>query len=437
MHSLGQTLGQRQSLAPRLQQSSAILQMTATELTALVQGELDSDPFLEPAPDREPPFPSGPSNKGANAPDPVDSVVQEISLRTRLMAQLPHLPLSAARQAIAIFLIGMLDDKGYLRETDETLAQMLQVQCLDIAIVRQHLRNLDPSGLFCTGLIEFLRFQLGDPGPVDPVCFRLLDFLSDRGFSPTPDMATALSISTAQVETCLSVIRKLRAHPPADTENAPAPPIQPDILVTGSVAQGWKVDLNEDILPRVLLNSSYYNDLKDEMRTGEQLDFVTDRFGRARWLLRCIAQRSLTLRRVAGVCVQHQGVFLDGQSSELAPLTLRDIATELDLHPSTISRATSGKFLAVPGGTIPMKTLLTRAVGKARDGKGLSSRKIKSFIEEAVRMENKDIPHTDDMVCRLLAQKGIKIARRTVAKYRGQMNIPSTRSRRAETGTST
>jgi len=435
MASLRQEISQRQHLAPQLQQSTAILQMTALDLNDMVQSELNENPFLEGTAVTAPPEPL-PASKGPAAPsDAVDfigNLKQDIPLNARLLAQLSHLDLTVNDRKTAVFMIGMLDDAGYLRETDTALAQMLDICAQDVAVVRGKLQGLDPSGLFCTDLIEYLRFQLRDMGPLETTYSSLLDYLSENGFAPAPQLATALSISTAMVETHLSVIRTLKSHPLAGADHPALPPLQPDIIISGSVSQGWNIELNEALVPQVFLNSSYYAVIKDQIHTDQDRVFAAEMFKRAHWLLRCIAQRSHTLLRVADVIVHHQERFLDGNANEVNPLTLSDIATRLDLHPSTISRATSNKFLSAPSGTIPLKTLLTRAVGNAGKGPGFSSHHIKSLIQKTINSEDASTPFSDEKICGFLFTENIKVARRTVAKYRGQMNIPNTSSRRKQ-----
>lgn len=433
MASLRQEISQRQHLAPQLQQSTAVLQMTALDLNETVQKELDENPFLERGPEIAQPEPAPVSNGISAASDKFDLIAnlkQDIPLNDRLLAQLSHLGLTATNRQTAIFMIGMLDDAGFLRETDADLAQMLEVREQDVAAVRSKLQGLDPSGLFCRDLIAYLRFQLCDMAQLDPTFSRLLDYLSQNGFASGPQLATALSTSTAVIERHLSVIRTLKSHPLAGTAAPNLPPVQPDIIVSGSVLQGWSIELNEAILPQVFLNSSFYIATKGQMRTDQDRAFATEMFNRAQWLLRCIAQRSQTLLRVSDVIVHHQEKVLDGNSHGISPLTLRDIAIRLDLHQSTISRAVSNKFLSAPSGTIALKTLLTRAVGNTEKTQGVSSHHIKSLIQQAINTEDRGDPVSDEKICSFLFTKNIKVARRTVAKYRGQMNIPNTRSRR-------
>ncbi len=432
MNSLRQQLGQRQYLAPQLQQSSAILQMTALELSEMIKTELDSNPFLEHVREHSPLVESKSTENGAHYSESVDFVAnlaQDEVLTTRLQAQLPHLHISTKDQNIAMFLIGMLDDHGYLRESNPSLAQMLDVAESDVAAVRQQLQGLDPPALFCTDLVDYLRLQLHQKGLLNPAICGLLDFLSTNGPATAPDLAVALSISVSLAETYLSVLRTLKSHPLADVEQPALPPVQPDILVSGTVTQGWSVELNDEIIPRIFLNSSYYKEMQGQMRAGHDLDFAAGMFNSANWLLRCIAQRSQTLLRVAAVIVQHQRLFLDNKANNLSPLTLADIATELKLHPSTISRATSNKFISAPIGTIRMKTLLTRAVGNVDGEKGYSSQKIKQLILEAINQEDKKTPLSDENICELLSENSIRIARRTVAKYRQQMEVPNSKIR--------
>jgi len=436
MASLRQDLRQRQHLAPQLQQSAAILQMTALDLNEMVQNELDENPFLERSSKTDSPVSAPISNGPAATPDAIDLIAnlqQEIPLNDRLLAQLFQLDLTLNERKTAVFMIGMLDDAGYLRDPDRVLAQMLDISNQDVAVVRSKLQKLDPAGLFCTGLIEFLRFQLRDMGQLEADYSKLLDHLSENGFAPAAHLATALSISTTLVDKYLALIRTLKPHPLATAEHQALPPVQPDIIVSGSISEGWNIDLNEAITPQVFLNSSYYISIKSQLRSDQDRSFTTDMFQRAHWLLRCIAQRTQTLLRVAAVIVRHQERFLAGDVSGISPLTLRDIATSLELHPSTISRATSNKFLCGPNGTVPLKSLLTRSVGNVKKEQGFSSHQIKSLIQKAINNEDLGNPYSDESICYYLFTKDIKIARRTVAKYRSQMNILNARSRKKAT----
>ncbi|MBC6440780.1 MAG: RNA polymerase factor sigma-54 [Rhodospirillales bacterium] len=468
-------LRQTQSMVmtPQLQQAVKLLQLSNIELTSYVAEELERNPLLErdsaaettqpeaedrnrqaletesEASDRRddaenvnldaagsmPWSTGGPVGRGSNAGGGLNgvesTVARDFSLQ-EYMAQQIHMELDGTERLIALHLLGTLDQAGYLTaDREQTLAQLGYTQEAFEAVL-QKLQRLDPPGVFARDLRECLRIQLEDRNRLDPVSGAMLDNLD---LVAKRDFNTLRKIGNCSNQDILDVLNELKALDPKPGLRFDAGPIQaiaPDVIVRASQAGGWHVQLNTDSLPRILANECYFAEVQRNARTDEDKAFVTEQWTSANWLLKALDQRARTILRVAQEIVRQQDMFLVKGVEHLKPLVLRDIADALELHESTVSRVTSNKFMLTPRGIFELKYFFTASLGNTDGGPAHSAEAVRHRIKALVEAETAAKVMSDDGIVSALADEGISIARRTVAKYREAMRIPSSVQRRRE-----
>jgi RNA polymerase sigma-54 factor len=469
--SLRQT--QRLVMTPMLQQAIQLLQLSTVELQELLQKELQENPLLEEAPPEDVPTPeaereaprteaapeAATSEVGSEVPDlPFDisevmfgppeerSLVQQeeheetrfenfvgtpTSLADHLGEQLRLTVVEPDVRAAAEEIIGNLDDDGYLQATLEEVAAK---RGLPLAVVERALalvQGFDPVGVAARDLRECLLIQLRDPGralPGDPLAIEILEHHFDAlQRCRYPEIARALKVEQERVLRAVQEIAALEPKPgrrfaPLDTRY-----VVPDVLVK-KVEDDFAIILNEDGMPRLRINS-YYRSVIGREQGDEARRYVEDRLRSAVWLIKSIQQRQKTLYKVTNSIVQFQREFLDKGLPYLRPLSLRDVAEDIRMHESTVSRVTTSKFVETPQGVYPLKFFFHSGIAKTQ-GDEVSSVSVKKMIEDLVAKEDAAKPLSDQDITRILREQGLTIARRTVAKYREELGILPSHQRR-------
>jgi RNA polymerase sigma-54 factor len=225
-------------------------------------------------------------------------------------------------------------------------------------------------------------------------------------------------------------LRTCAPRPTAGFDYEPAVTVIPDVIVRRDRDQEWVVELNPDAMPQVLANHEYYAIVKANSRTPADIEFVTHQWHSANWLVKALDQRANSILKVASRVVQTQRQFLEEGVSGLRPLTLQDVATEVEVHESTVSRVSNGKYMATPRGVFELKYFFTAGVGTVNGSESQSVQVVRHRIRQLVEGESADNVLSDENLVELLTSDGMKVARRTVAKYRESMNIPSSAQRR-------
>jgi RNA polymerase sigma-54 factor len=351
-------------------------------------------------------------------------------LRTQINCDLDD----PADRMIGLHLIDALDEAGYFRGSLADVALTLGCAEARVEAALARLQRLDPPGIFARDLAECLRLQLADRGPVSPAMDALLanlDLLARRDFAT---LRKVCRISPPELAELVGEIKTLNPKPASAFDTSVAQAVIPDVFVRQRAGATWHVELNNDTLPRVLVNNRYYASVSRQARTKDEKEYLAERLQSANWLVRSLHQRAQTILKVATEIVRLQDAFLTHGVQHLRPLTLRDVAEGVGVHESTVSRVTNGKYMATPRGLFEMKYFFNGAVGTAGGADSHSAEAIRFRIRSLVDRETADDVLSDDQIVTILRKDGVEIARRTVAKYREAMRIPSSVQRRREKG---
>ncbi|TVR78420.1 MAG: RNA polymerase sigma-54 factor [Rhodospirillales bacterium] len=371
---------------------------------------------------------------GGGADDTLDRVQDRLSAETTLREHLSRqmavdLP-DPAQQIIGAQLIEMLDDAGYLSGDLAELAATLGCGVDAVEAVLARLQQFDPPGIFARSLAECLALQLRDREELDGAMRALLANLDLVAMGDIEGLAEACSVSRDDIVAMLAEIRSLNPKPALAFDSAVAPPVTPDVIMRRQGGGGWLIELNTDTLPRVLVNQHYYARINSAAKSIEDKRYINDCFQSANWLARSLHQRATTILKVATEIVRQQEAFFNGGIRYLKPLILRDIAEAVELHESTVSRVTANKFMATPRGILELKYFFGRGIGPPGDANPQSSAWVRHRIKALIDAEPDNDVLSDDSIVTLLEREGISIARRTVAKYRDAMGVPSSAQRR-------
>lgn len=467
--------GQQQLImTPQLREAISLLQLNNIELAGYLENELAENPFLEKgegegdgASDEAPAADTGGGDSGND--DPMESafagdadegfdkgsdwatvgkggnlrfeddengfedrLTENKTLRDHLVEQLTIMTDDPASRMIGALLIDRLDEAGYLREGTEFLAQQLGCprERIDALLVR--MKKFDPAGVFAADLSECLALQLAERDRLDPAMQTCIANLQKVADGDLKGLARICGVELEDVADMIREIRELNPKPAAAFDHSIAQTALPDVLmapIPKHMGGGWKVVLNSDTLPRVLVNQEYANIVMNAHVEKSDMKYLNDRLASANWLVRALDQRAQTILRVASEIVERQdGFFLFGVEF-LKPLTLRDIAEVVGVHESTVSRVTMNKFLGTPRGLFELKYFFDSGVG-AGGGTELAAEAIKAKIKGLIDAESIDAVLSDDDIAEKLKAEGIDIARRTVAKYREASGVGSSAQRR-------
>ncbi|MBN9487210.1 MAG: RNA polymerase factor sigma-54 [Alphaproteobacteria bacterium] len=474
-------LTSRQTLAmtPQLQQAIKLLQFSHLELAAFIQQELEKNPLLQEQPsddgsidEHEPAVAEVSADTAevlaAAAPaladaddrwtgdladrggdglasrtgareevaDALNFVAERpVSLASHVLGQIDLIFGDADERRIALKLAEGLDEAGYCRMEAGAVAQALEVPIETVEQVWAKLRAIEPSGLFARTLAECLGAQLAERDRLDPLMKTFLAHLDLVAAGELSQLRRRCGIDEEDLRDMLAELRTLDPRPGQRFEFEPIQPVTPDLLLTQvkdaeTGEEGWHVELNSEALPKVLIDRNYHATLMKGIRAKADREFVAERFQSANWLVKTLEQRATTILKVAREIVRQQDGFFCHGVSVLKPMVLRDIAIATELHESTVSRVTSNKYIAAPHGIYELKYFFTSALPARTPGVMVSSEAVRSRIRHLVGGENASQPLSDDRIVALLKDEGIEIARRTVAKYREAMRIPSSAERR-------
>jgi RNA polymerase sigma-54 factor len=473
--SLQLRLGQQLTMTPQLQQAIRLLQMPALELQAHIRELLESNVMLEPVEDTEstgileavePPPPVEPVARQA---EPTVEVVEENwgeqsagasetpwsqsddderqqdfadgtqeSLQEYLLGQLELARLEPRHLAIARAIVDAISEDGYVTESLDEIANTLrpEVECDadEIERVLGLVQALDPAGVGARSVGECIELQLRQLEPETPglelairIARQHLERVADRELTL---LRRELHTSEEELAAALALVRACHPRPGAIVSAGAAEYVVPDVFVRRT-EHGWSVEINAATLPRVRLNQGYASLI------GRNASHATMRaqLQEARWLLKSLEIRNETLMKVARSIVERQTAFLEHGEEHMRPMILKDIAEAIEMHESTISRVTSGKYMHTPRGVFELRYFFSSQVEGA-DGSGTSSTAIRAKIRKLIKEEDAEAPLSDGRIAELLSGEGIPVARRTVAKYREAMGIAPSNERRRAAGAS-
>lgn len=465
-------LGQNLTLTPQLRQAIRLLQLSSVELEMEINAALESNPLLERPEDAEPEYEAAgegsDSEAESSAPEPAESAEDEETryedlapdwelsgsgsgsrddedrpefntpveddLHDHLLWQLNLTPMSERDRRIAVALIDAIEDDGYLRESSETLIESLQPELADLDIdevetVRHRLQHFDPIGVASRTLAECLGVQLQALGPeadCRELALRIIDGDLENLAKLGPDrLAKDYGVDAGSMQEAVELLRSLNPKPGSQLGGGGVEYVVPDAFAFRHNGQ-WEVRLGPGSAPRLAVNKHYSGLIASAGKSDAS--YLRGQLQEAKWLIRSLETRAETLIKVARCIVRHQSGFLDRGPEAMRPLVLREVADEVGLHESTVSRVTTRKYLHTPRGTFEFKHFFSSSLSTS-DGGTASSTAIQAMIKRLIDAENPRQPLSDARLAAELKSAGITVARRTVAKYREAMNIPSSNER--------
>jgi RNA polymerase sigma-54 factor len=484
---LSQRLTQSLVLAPQLQQSLALLQAPTLELKALVEQELQQNPVLEEAPNAEPEMQDRNQRDDENSPDapdpteppadvnfdpateknsdaPVDdfqaeferlaqldqewrdhfsqtnvptrmsaedeekrqfmfdSLVAGTSLQEMLLEQVRESKMPQEDWPIAENIIGNIDDYGYLKATLEELSASSGAPVEKILEVLKAIQTFEPAGVACRDLQECLLIQLERSKQQDTLEYRIVkDFMEALGKRRIPEIAKGTGVEVDEVQDALENIGKLDPRPGRAFLPDNQQYVLPEVFVTRS-GDDFVVTTNNEHIPHLRISNTYKDLMSQGENSAEVRNYIREKIRAGKFLIKSLHQRQQTILNIGKEIVKRQREFMDKGVAHLKPLTMVQVAEVVGVHETTVSRAVSGKYMQTPQGIFEMKYFFTAGIQTA-NGAGMSNTSVKDMIAEIFRAEDTAKPLSDQEVVKMLTDKGIVIARRTVAKYRTELNI--------------
>lgn len=466
--SLQLRLGQQLTMTPQLQQAIKLLQLSSLDLQAEIQQAVENNPLLEYEDSGLEKDGAQPENQPDSGEDPdsdyaqyLESTGTELTWRTtranafqgsadhqtdfpavkknlkdHLNAQIDILQLSPNDQLIASSLIDAINEDGYLSTSIEDIQESfdvdLEIDNEEIMAVLHIIQHLDPPGVAAQDLQDCLLLQLIQIKTENSKTYKLAltivqDYFEELGRRDYASIGKQIDAKPEVVQEAVHVIQQLNPRPGNIIDAMPTEYITPDVYVR-KIRGKWRVLLNEDTAPQVRVND-YYASLIRRADDSRDNMFIKNNLQEARWFLKSLSNRNETLLKVANKIVGRQQGFLDYGEESMRPLVLRDIAEAIDMHESTISRVTTQKYMHTPRGIFEFKYFFSSHVSTASGGE-CSSTAIRAMIKKLVTSEDNQKPFSDNRLAQLLEQKGVKVARRTVAKYRESLLIPPSNERR-------
>lgn len=454
-------LRQQQSLVmtQQLQQSIKLLQLSSLELQEFIAEELEKNPLLqEESREEEPkteetaetkeesPLDDTPEdrwehsewqdrqhaskrNDGEESDNFIEQTVSELpSLRDYLLEHLLFATDDMAERLIGRHLVDMVDEAGYLPPEYGAVAETLHCDPALVEKVVALLQRCDPPGLCARNIAECLALQLKAKDRYDPAMQALVAHLELLGKGDFTKLTAICGVDREDLREMVAEIKALNPKPGLQFNTDNSQVVEPDVLVK-RLRTGWHIELNSRALPKVLVNQSYFVELSERSRKREEKKYLGDLLANANWLVKALDQRANTLLKVTKEIVSHQENFLKHGIQYLKPLTLREVAEAVEVHESTVSRVTTQKYMLTPMGMFELKYFFTSAVQGADGGDSVSSKAVQFRIRRLIDEEG-DKVLSDDTIAEQLKDQGIEIARRTVAKYREIIGIPSSSDRR-------
>jgi RNA polymerase sigma-54 factor len=334
-----------------------------------------------------------------------------------------------ADRMIGAHLIALLCPAGRLTADPAAIAKAMGVPLERVERVRAIMMRFDPPGLFARDLRECLAAQLAEKNRLDPAMATLLDNLEMLARRDLRGLMKICGVDSEDLADMISEIKALDPKPGALYDSEPARAVVPDLLMRPAPGETWLIELNPDTMPRVLVNESFFARVAPAASKADRV-FLSDHLASANWLVRSLQQRAQTILKVAAEIMRTQDGFLRHGVTHMRPLILRDIATAVEMHESTVSRVTSNKYIATPRGVFELKYFFTTMIGSVDGGEGHSSAAVRHRIRQLIDQESPGAILSDDQLVSILRKEGVDIARRTVAKYREAMHIPNSVGRR-------
>lgn len=489
--SIGMRLDLRQTqqlvMTPQLQQAIKLLQMSNLELTSFIEQEVEKNPLLKLEDAGQAPDPAGDEPESSpleaaaepaatdksqddlnrlaetydtgtdnlhdstpsDGPDPFkgsapashaaapggegpaleERLADRPGLREHLHSQIGQMPGSPIEIGLAHLMADELDEHGFLRTTLEELANRVSASPRQAIAALKLVQNCEPTGVGARSLAECLELQLREQNRYDPVIALLLDNLELVARGEIRRLCRICEVDEAELIEMIQELRNLNPRPCAELEVDEPETLIPDLLLRPTRFGGWSIELNPETLPRVLIDRHYLTEIRDG--SAETKHFLGECHANANWLVRSLDQRARTIVKIATEIVRQQEKFFREGIRALKPMNLKDVADAVDMHESTASRVTSNKYIATDRGIFELKFFFTNGLGGG-NGSDVAAEAVRHRIKSMVDAEQPTAILSDDAIVSALNGDGIQIARRTVAKYRKTMNIPSSSQRRRQ-----
>lgn len=365
-------------------------------------------------------------NKEYYEPTPV----YDTSLEEYLDGQIAEMKMTDRQRLLARFIVGCLGDDGYLQIPVEDIAKALSTTELEVMEALQVVWRLEPAGIGARDLKECLALQLQRRGLDDSLALAIITRTWDAFEKlKIPEIARQLSVSPQEVQDALRVLRTLNPKPGYQISQKASSTIIPDLIVE-KVDDRFVVTLNDRNVPSLHINRAYSDLIRRGSKAKREVkDYVREKLNGATWLIRAIEQRKTTMLRVMHAIIERQGEFFEKGPPNLSPLKLQDVADMVEMHISTISRVTSGKYVQTPHGIFELKYFFTEGLSRSDSGDDVSAERIRTRIRELISQEPPKHPLSDQQISDALRKEGYTVARRTVAKYREQLKILPARLR--------
>ena len=474
--------GQALVMTPQLQQAIKLLQLSNVELQEFIEAELERNPLLEREESQaEAPKPSDGGDaqtldfEGGVAPNEAaldvsvadmapdlsatdlaeagaaplmdwskaasgksfddlpgieDTLTSDLTLAEHLDAQLTQAGLSPVERMIGAALIDAIDDWGYMRADPHDIAARMGAPDAEVLRVLRIMQTFEPTGVMARDIPECLALQLKERGRFDPAMEKLvqnLDLLAKGHFDR---LLTICGVDRDDLTDMIAEVRALTPKPGAGFGGGAVQSVAPDVYVKQAPDGTWMVELNADTMPRVLMNQRYYATVTKSATREQDRQFLSECAANASWLVKSLDQRARTILKVAREIVRQQDGFFAHGVAHLRPLNLKTVATAIEMHESTVSRVTSNKYLSCQRGMFELKYFFTASINAADGGEAHSAEAVRHQIKQLIDSETGADILSDDRIVEILRERGVDIARRTVAKYRESLRIPSSVERK-------
>lgn len=424
---------QRQSVVvnQQLQQAITFLQMSNSELLAFIESHADENPYIALKSRPEPQMPRSVSAVGAGGADwdRIGALADAggPSLYAHIAQQISAMGLNACDQNVAELFLDALAPTGWLEASVTEVALRAGVPTQQAEAVLHQLQRCEPTGVFARDLAECLRLQAADLGLLTPVFRAVLDHLPLLAAADLAGLCRVCRTDMASLRNVLRELRSLDPKPGARFDQGPMPLRAPDLLVSRLPEGGWKLELNNSTLPAVMVR-----DTETPAHPRQHSDeYQSERLSVARWLSRAVQYRNQTVLKIGAEIVRNQRAFFDHGRDHLRPMILKDIADAVGIHESTVSRVSNAVTIDTPFGMMGLKRFFSAAL-TASDGATESAEAVRSRIRKLIQSEDSTRPLSDEALVRLLDAEGVSVARRTVAKYRENLRIPTAALRRRQ-----
>lgn len=457
---LSQSISQQQTLAPHMRKSLEILQAGTQELSQLIHQALETNPILEDVTefeslDNDPPDDSMDSlnetdddwrersileNRGASWSQDdeerrqrmFECLVAPVTLQSHIQQQVDQALVGPAVKEAAEVVLGNLDSRGFLDQSLESLARQSGLPFVDIERGHKLVREFDPPGVGATDLADCLLLQLerteeGEGSIEYRIVREHLEELARRRY---PQIARAMGVSLERIARAAELIGRLNPNPGGDFDATANPHVAPDVVISYDDDGRLVAALTGEHLPQLRINDFYKDMIGSKRVDPKARQFLREQIREGRGLMRALALRQEAILAIAHKIIEHQEMFFRKGRRHLRPMTMHEIAAELDLHPTTVSRAVAGKYVLTPRGLMEMRTFFATGY-QTEGGEQVSNAGVREAIQQLISKENPAKPLSDDAITKALAMQGVKVARRTVAKYREQLNILPSHMRKA------